>query len=218
MEHDTNDLYGMLVIWQRRNWQEPESQPGKTPELIQMAQEHQIRSFGVYDCTWSTKWNRFCFLLAPAYPAAEKYLSHLEQAGVFQGLDVKFTLGISRTRDKEANQGHVLLPEAERSEGGNPENPLGFHALWSRTESFYKASPEDRAASSRKITRVFDQARELGVVTFGRYECRWSSRWKFFTFWTAPSLEVLNTVFNELEEAGDFYFANPLHRMGYLRS
>ncbi|MGB6681381.1 MAG: hypothetical protein WBF08_08700, partial [Candidatus Bathyarchaeia archaeon] len=99
---------------------------------------------------------------------------------------------------------------------GNPKKPLAFIALWKRTNSFYLAQPNEISKSSQAVTEVFDNARQLGVLTFGRFECRWSSQWNYFTFWLAPNFEVLESVFEDLERVGDFYYADPKHGIGLL--
>ena len=175
-----------------------------------------IKFFGKYDTKWSSGYENFTFGLSPSLKILEQFYDQLMLIGAGQLFDWDTFWGIKGTGDKIEDQGHLLTEQAINSEGGNQEYPMAFYALWNRTDSFYLADLAERKKSSDEITEVFDAAREAGVITFGRYESHWFNKWKFFTFWLGPSFDVLQNVFDQLEIAGDFLYASPLHRMGWL--
>lgn len=186
----------------------------KILDNLSKARSNGIQMFGNYYCRWSMDYEYFSFWLSPNLIVLESTIDQLERDGVFRYVEAENYVGVQGSGDKTQDQGHLLTGEVSSYVDGNPDRPFAFYALWNRTDSFYRAGPDQRSTSSLAVTEVFDQARKLGVVTFGRYECRWASSWKFFTFWLVPSFEVLETVFEQLERAGDFHYAHPKHRIG----
>jgi hypothetical protein len=93
---------------------------------------------------------------------------------------------------------------------------FGFFALWDSKTSEYHASEQDELNANLWINNAFKQAHEKGVRIYGSYYCRWSTERKTFTFWWAPSFEVLENAMDDLEKAGDFRFAESEHRIGIM--
>jgi hypothetical protein len=99
---------------------------------------------------------------------------------------------------------------------GGPLRPLGFAALWRETEREYHASKDDEWSTTERIQAAFASGRERGIRAFGLYHCRWSSEWRYLTFWICPDLTSLYETIAELERAGDFKFADSAHFVGSL--
>jgi hypothetical protein len=91
---------------------------------------------------------------------------------------------------------------------------VGFFALWKNKPSEYHAGPEEERETGAQIEAAFSHARDRGVRMFGRYGCRWSSAYQYFTFWLCPDLAALEAAMDELELAGDFKFADSEHIIG----
>jgi hypothetical protein len=92
--------------------------------------------------------------------------------------------------------------------------PIGFLALWRNKRSEYHASPREEFETTRRIQSAFDAAQASGIRAFGRFGCRWSSEWQYFTFWRSPSVGAVERTMDLLEAAGDFMFADSEHVLG----
>lgn len=94
--------------------------------------------------------------------------------------------------------------------------PLGFVALWRETDCEYRASKADEWGTTERIQAAFANGYERGIRGFGLYHCRWSSEWRYLTFWVCPDLTSLYDTIADLERAGDFKFADSIHFVGSL--
>lgn len=94
--------------------------------------------------------------------------------------------------------------------------PLGFVALWRETNCEYHASKADEWETTERIQAAFANGHERGIQGFGLYHCRWSSEWRYLTFWVCPDLASLYDTIADLERAGDFKFADSAHYVGSL--
>ena len=101
---------------------------------------------------------------------------------------------------------------------GADERPIGFLALWHNKDLEYRAGPEEEQETGARIEAAFTAGRARGIRMFGRFGCRWSSAEQYFTFWLAPNLRALETTMNDLEEAGDFKFADSEHVIGLYQA
>ncbi len=91
---------------------------------------------------------------------------------------------------------------------------LGFMAIWHNKPSEFRADPAHENEIRQGIQASFENARIRGIQMFGLYGCRWSSNQKYFSFWNCPSFSALETTVDELEQAGDFVYANSEHILG----
>lgn len=94
------------------------------------------------------------------------------------------------------------------------QGPIGFFALWLNKDSEYHAGSEEEGETGAKIEQAFVNGLARGIKMFGRYGSRWSSDRQYFTFWTCPNFEALQATIEELEQAGDFKFADSEHIIG----
>lgn len=90
----------------------------------------------------------------------------------------------------------------------------GFVALWKNNPREYVASPRDEWGTTEAIQAAFSRGRERGNRTYGLYFCRWSSAWQYMTFWVSPGLDAVFATIADLEQAGDFKFADSWHIFG----
>jgi|SRR5690242_16150266 hypothetical protein len=90
----------------------------------------------------------------------------------------------------------------------------GFVALWNNNQREYVATPADEWGTTAAIQGAFANGRERGIRTHGLYCCRWSSAWQYLTFWVSPTVDAVFDTIAGLERAGDFKFADSLHRVG----
>ncbi|HEU5430752.1 MAG TPA: hypothetical protein VFU81_03765 [Thermomicrobiales bacterium] len=90
----------------------------------------------------------------------------------------------------------------------------GFVALWNNNQREYVATPADEWGTTAAIQGAFANGRERGVRTYGLYYCRWSSPWQYLTFWVSPTTDAIFDTIADLERAGDFKYADSLHRVG----
>jgi|GEM_PF-6516747 len=91
---------------------------------------------------------------------------------------------------------------------------VGFVALWRNNQREFLASASDEWGTTEQIQDAFAGGRERGNQTYGLYYCRWSSSWQYLTFWVSPSLGAVFDTIADLEQAGDFKFADSLHLVG----
>ncbi len=93
---------------------------------------------------------------------------------------------------------------------------IGFVALWKETSAEYRASEADEWSTTERIQGAFANGHKRGIRGFGLYHCRWSSEWRYLTFWVCPDLTSLYDTIADLERAGDFKFADSIHFVGSL--
>jgi hypothetical protein len=207
---------GFVALWLNKDSEyhagaEEESETGaKIQQAFVNGRTRGIKMFGRYGCRWSSERQYFTFWLCPNLESLEATMDDLERAGDFKFADSEHIIGIGM-HDVEMTDQDLSTPA-----GNQVDLPFGFFAIWRRKDDYYHASPEESQDSDRAVRKVFDQARALGVRMLGRYDCRWSTHWDYFTFWEVPSFEVLQTVMDRLEQAPDFKFAESRHVLGVL--
>ncbi len=91
---------------------------------------------------------------------------------------------------------------------------VGFVALWKNNQREYAASAADEWGTTDRIQAAFANGRARGNRTYGLYFCRWSGPWQYFTFWVSPSMVAVFDTIADLEQAGDFKFADSEHLVG----
>jgi hypothetical protein len=169
-----------------------------------------IQMYGRFGSRWSTERQYFTFWRCPNLESLEETISRLEYAGDFKFADSEHIIGIQMGDADMTDESALAEPVQVRPED---PRPIGFFALWNLKESYYRDREEwDR--SNVSVREVFHRARERGVKMYGLYNCRWSTRWEFFTFWIVPDLETLESVMAELEPVGDFKYADSRHIVG----
>jgi len=166
-----------------------------------------ITMAGRYGCRWPAERQYFTFWICPDLPALEATMDDLEQAGDFKFAHSEHIVGV-QLPDPEMTDPDML--GCARS--GAP--PIGFFALWRMTAACRRADPDAWDRLDRRVRGVFESARGEGVRMLGRYDCRWSSAWDYFTFWQVPGFEKLEAIMDRLEPAGDFWFAESRHIIG----
>jgi hypothetical protein len=208
---------GFFALWHNKRSEYHANQVEERETSLQIqqafdnARQRGIKIFGLYGSRWSSERQYFTFWICPNLEALELTIDDLEQAGDFKFADSEHIIGI-RLVDPEMTDDINNL----NLDGGDPNLPLGFFALWRQTDSYYTAGSEDWTGSNRAIRAIFNDARDQGVRMLGRYDCRWATQWDYFTFWMAPSLETLEEIMDRLEPAGDFKFADSRHIIGNL--
>lgn len=215
---DTSQPIGFFAHWHNKRSEyhadadEARETSARIKDAFTNAQVRGVRMYGLYDCRWSTAEQYFTFWLCPSMDVLEQAMDELERAGDFKFADSEHIIGVPMDDND-------MLDEGPLAEGGpDEERPVGFFALWRQTDSYYNADPDDWAASDAAVREAFDYAREQGVHILGRYDCRWSSAWEYFTFWRVPNFRVLEVAMDRLQPAGDFWFAESRHIIGMLES
>lgn len=99
---------------------------------------------------------------------------------------------------------------------GERRSPIGFVALWNKTEAEYRATPVDELQTTLRIQDAFANSRGRGNITYGLFATRWASSYAYMTFWRCPSAIALFDSIADLERAGDFKFADSYHVFGPL--
>jgi hypothetical protein len=95
---------------------------------------------------------------------------------------------------------------------------IGFAACWTNTAREYSASEADERETTERILAAFARGAARGIRTYGLYNCRWSSKWHYLTFWIGPDMTAITQTIADLERAGDFKFSDSEHLVGYLQS
>ncbi len=216
MVTDFSQPIGFFALWhnKRSEYHADQAEERETSARIQRAFDNArtrgIRIFGLYGSRWSSERQYFTFWNCPNLSALEMTIDDLERAGDFKFADSVHVLGLRLLDPGMTDETYFEL------DGGDPDAPLGLFAVWRQTDGCYRAGPEGWSESDRAVRSVFNDARAQGVRMFGRYDCRWSTQWDYFTFWLVPSLETLEGIMDQLEPVGDFKFADSRHIIGNL--
>jgi hypothetical protein len=213
---DSSQPVGFFALWHNKRseyhaaYVEERGTGIHIQQAFENARDRGIKIFGLYGSRWSSERQYFTFWICPNLTALEITMDDLERAGDFKFADSEHIIGV-RLHDLEmTDEAYLDL------DGGDVNLPLGFFALWRQTDAFYRAGPEEWTESNRAVRSVFKVARAQGVRILGRFDCRWSTAWDYFTFWLLPSLETLEGIMDQLEPAGDFKFADSRHIIGNL--
>jgi hypothetical protein len=207
---------GFFALWLNKDseYHAGPEEERETGARIQQAfvngQSRGIRMYGRYGSRWSGERQYFTFWTSPNFEALQATIDDLEKAGDFKFADSEHIIG-SRLPDPDMTDDASL-----ELNGPDEACPFGFFALWRQTGAYYHGTPEEWESSNRAVRDVFNRARGMGVRMFGRYDCRWSSAWDYFTFWLAPSFEVVQQIMEELDPAADWKFADSRHIFGIL--
>lgn len=215
---NSSQSIGFFALWnnKRSEYHADSEEERKTSSRIKQAfenaQERGTKMYGLYGARWSTSEQYFTFWLCPSMDVLEVTMDELEEAGDFKFADSEHIIGNAMP------DADMLDADPLERGGPDPERPLGFFALWRQTDAYYNADPESWTRSDRAVREAFAYARGQGVHILGRYDCRWSTEWDYFTFWRVPSFEVLEAAMDRLEPAGDFWFADSRHIIGTLET
>jgi len=207
-------LIGFFALWHNKrseyhaDAQELATTNANIQQAFHKAKERGIYMFPRYGCRWSSERQYFTFWICPDLSSLESSMDDLERAGDFKFADSEHIIGI-RVPDAEMTDEDYLVPRPDY-EG----LPIAFFAIWRRTEAFHRSDGQIQGTIDRNVRQVFRTARAQGVRMLGRYDCRWSSSWDYFTFWLLPSLETLEVIMERLEAVGDFWHAESRHMIG----
>lgn len=216
MTNTSTSSIGFVALWnnKRSEFHASPAEAAETNTRIQRAfdngKQRGIRMFDRYGCRWSDKEQYFTFWQCPNLGTLEATIADLEAAGDFKFADSEHIIG-SSFDDAGMIDSHALeTPE------GSENCPFGFFAIWRLTDSTYRAPSGEWEQSDSEIHEIFEFARSRGVRMLGRYNCRWSTEWDFFTFWQVPTFELLEEISSRLEPAGDFMYADSRHVIGVV--
>jgi hypothetical protein len=203
---------GFMAIWHNKP-SEFNADPAEESEIrrrIQSAFENGVQRgicmYGLYGCRWSSHQKYFSFWQCPSFSVLEDTIDDLEQAGDFIYASSEHMIGVRVAEEGFEEEEDILIDPARY--------PFGFFAAWRRTASFLKSGIAERKAIQSKIYNAFDYSRERGVQMLGIYDCRWSTGWDYFTYWAAPTFQVLEATIDRLEQAGDFWLSESRHLIG----
>jgi hypothetical protein len=205
---------GFFALWHNKqseyhaSTEEFSSTNAHIQRAFQRGEARGIHMFPRYGCRWSAERQYFTFWVCPDMPSLEATMDDLEKACDFKFADSEHIIGV-QLPDVEMTDEDYLVPGAAYE-----RLPIALFAIWRRTDAYHRSGGEAWRNLNRNVRQVFDKARAQGVRMLGRYDCRWSSAWDYFTFWLAPSFEVLENIIEQLEPAGDFWYADSRHIIG----
>jgi hypothetical protein len=211
---NNSQLIGFVALWHNKA-SEYHAGPEEAQETIARIQRafddahtRNVRMFGQYGCRWSTERQYLTFWTCPSLLHLEATMDALERVGDFKFADSEHIIGI-RVPDAE-------MTDEEYLAAGEPHLgcPVALFVMWRRTDAYYRATPEVQTAYARSVRQVLRFTRNQGVRLLGRYDCRWSTGWDFFTFWLAPSLTTIEATIHQLERAGHYQFADSRYVIG----
>ena len=220
MPHDTGLTIGFVALWYNKSSEyhatpdEERTTGARIQQAFENGMERGIQMYGRYGCRWSDQQQYFTFWRCPSLEALEATITDLEYAGDFKFADSEHIIGASYG-DPGMNSS-IADPEMLDISEAQIARPIGFVALWRLKDSYYRAAPGAWERSDAEIHDIFEYARARGVQMLGRYACRWSTEWDFFTFWEVPSFELLEEIVARIEPAGDFMYADSRHLIGII--
>ena len=93
---------------------------------------------------------------------------------------------------------------------------VGFIALWKNNQREYTASPRDEWGTNDAIQAAFANGRDRETVPTGSTTAV-GLVWQYLTFWISPGMDAVFDTIADLEQAGDFKFADSWHIFGRYR-
>lgn len=190
---------GFVALWKNTpcEYHASEQDEWATTERIQNAfalgRERGNRTHGLYNGRWSSAWQYLTFWLSHDLSAVADTIADLERAGDFKFADSEHIVG------RWVESGGYLTQGAwdeipEPVEGESP--PAGLFVAWRRTGS---AEPRLTSHGGAHLSALETSA---GLRMLGQFDCRFSTDWERFSFWMAPSIEVLEQSLAMLEQDG----------------
>ena len=192
---------GFVALWKnnQREYTASPSDEWGTTEDIQAAfgkgRARGNRTYGLYYCRWSSPWQYLTFWVSPNMAAVFDTIADLERAGDFKFADSKHVFG--RFIDEPNYLTHGAWDVIPEPHDDKPP-PYGLF-LMERESGSGRASESRRRQDTPSDLPV--AAAEFGVRMFGLFDCRFSTGWDHFTFWTAPNPTALNGYLAWLEES-----------------
>jgi hypothetical protein len=192
---------GFVALWKNNQREYIASPPDEwgTTEDIQAAfangRARGNRTYGLYYCRWSSPWQYLTFWVSPNLAAVFDTIADLERAGDFKFADSKHVIG--RFIDEPnylTNGAWEVIPEP------NDDEPPAYGLFLMERESASGPASESRRRPGMP-SDLPAAAAEFGVRMYGLFDCRFSTGWDHFTFWTAPSPTALDEYFARLEES-----------------
>jgi len=211
---DNAEQLAFAAIWNnkaseyRATRKEQKESSARIERAFSNGRKRGIRMFGRYGCRWSTKRQYFTFWLCPSFNILEESIDELEAAGDFKFADSEHIIGV------RTNDGDIINDDRLAKETSDEDRPIGFLALRRRSNAYHHSSKDEQEAFERSLGQALAAARSRGVRMIGEYDCRWSTEWEHFTFWQAPSLEVMELTTDSLESVAGFLFFESRHMIG----
>lgn len=186
---------GFVALW-RNNQREYAASPRDewgTTERIQGAfargRERGNRTYGLYFCRWSSAWQYMTFWVSPSLAAVFDTIADLERAGDFKFADSLHVFG--RFDGNDAFRTPGAWDDVPEPVDGMPPPAGAFLA-----ERGGARSRVDGLAADSRLAPI---VAEHGVRMYGRFDCRFSSGWDRFMYWTAPDAAAVAAALDRCE-------------------
>ena len=175
-----------------------EADERETTERIQAAfargAARGIRTYGLYNCRWSSEWHYLTFWTGPDMMAITQTIADLERAGDFKFSDSEHLVGCLHD-----SPGFLTLGAWEEiPEPADGEALMGLLLTWRACHGAAQVLP------ACVETLLAPQVSSSGLRMLGEFDSRFGSRWDRFTFWIAPRVETLESALATLEQEGLF--------------
>jgi hypothetical protein len=191
---------GFVALWknnQREYTASPRDEWGTTDDIqaaFGKGRARGNRTYGLYYCRWSSPWQYLTFWVSPNMAAVFDTIADLERVGDFKFADSKHVFG--RFIDEPnylTNGAWEVIPEPNDDE----PPPYGLF-LMERESGSGRASEARRRQGTPSDLPV--AAAKFDVRMYGLFDCRFSTGWDHFTFWTAANPTALHGYLAWLEE------------------
>ena len=168
---------GFAALWKNtdQEYRATRADERGTTATIQAAfargRDRGIQAYGLYSCRFSSSWQYFTFWVSPGMDAVFNSITDLERAGDFKFANSRHTAGIYLPQQ-------TGVKPAAWQEIPSPDDALASYAAL----RFHRGSGSHAAAS---------HSDSADVRFYGEFDCRFSSGWDQFSFWTGSSFATL---------------------------
>lgn len=213
---ETRNQIGFFAFWDSKRSEYHATEEDEVETCLRIgkafdsARQEGARIYGHYYCRWSTERKTFTFWTCPNLEVLDRAMNALEKAGDFKFAESYHLIGASLP------QTQYLDGKLADFENGKRELEYAFAALWRWRPSYYTAPVQEKVEYNQAVDKAFFAARNKGVQMLGQFNCRFSSNWDVFTLWLSPNFSIIEEAMEDLEEAGDFKFAESRHFVGQL--
>ena len=195
---------GFVALWNSTpcEYHASEADEWGTTERIQAAfargTSRGIRTYGLYNCRWSSPWHYLTFWVSPDLTAVIDTIADLERAGDFKFADSEHLVGyLSEARGSMTPGSWDEIPW-----------PIGGEAAAGLFFAWCAGKRATRAPAADPGTLLAPLISSSGLRILGEFDCRFSTGWDGFTFWIAPQVETLEHALAALEREGAFVGAD----------
>ena len=190
---------GFIALWknnQREYAASPRDEWGTTEDIqaaFAMGRARGNRTFGLYFCRWSSPWQYLTFWISPSMAAVFDTIADLERAGDFKFADSMHVYGRFVDDTNYLTDGAWdVIPEPIDDEPA----PYGVFLMERGSGSGRSSDCHRSPDSALDLPSV---AASFGVRMYGLFDCRYSTGWDRFTFWTAADPTALTECLAWLE-------------------